>query len=492
MTDTGPDYGILSYGAYVPAIRLAREAILGAVGWAVPGLRGLAAGERSVANWDEDAVTLAVEAGRDCLGGMDRPVGSLVLASTTLPFADRSNGGIAADALLLGSEVLTEDATGSRRAATSALARLAHGSRVAGATLLLASDCRETKPGSVQEMQYGHGAAALLVGEAADGREPIARFLASASRHEDLVDQYRATDADFDYALEERWVREEGYLKIVPSVMEEVSRAAGVALGDIDRVVLHGPVGAARALAKRLEMDARRFVEPLGATCGDTGAAHPLLMLAQALSEAGANERILVVGFGQGADAVLVETTGALSTVQGDRGPARYLEQRRPTDNYTYFLSLRNQLTIDFGLRSERDNRTALSAYYRRRHDINSMLGGRCDECGTLQFPRSLVCVKCGAGDSQQPESLSGMTGRVKSFTEDWLAYTPSPPYIYGNVEFDGGANVMLEFTDFDAGQIKVGDTVRLVFRIKDFDPKRNFRRYFWKPAPLLSAAGGG
>ena len=105
--------------------------------------------------------------------------------------------------------------------------------------------------------------------------------------------------------------------------------------------------------------------------------------------------------------------------------------------------------------------------------------------CSTGHLPPQRVCVKCGAADSQSPESLSGLIGRVKSFTEDWLAYTPSPPYIYGNVEFRDGANVMLEFTDFPAGRIQVGDSVRLVFRIKDFDHKRNFRRYFWKAAPI-------
>ena len=112
------------------------------------------------------------------------------------------------------------------------------------------------------------------------------------------------------------------------------------------------------------------------------------------------------------------------------------------------------------------------------------MLGGRCTKCNTLQFPKSLICVKCGASHSQEFESLSNMIGRVKSFTEDWLAYTPFPPYIYGNVEFEGEANIMLEFADFGPGQVKVGDNVRLVFRIKDFDDKRDFRRYFWKPAP--------
>lgn len=472
-------YGILSFGAYVPPLRLSRQAILAAVGWAVPSLRGMAAGERSVANWDEDAITMAVEAGRDCLAGIAIKPPHLCLASTTLPFADRSNSGVVADALNLDTHMATEDLAGSRRAATSALARMAHGGQT---SLLLASDCRQTKPGSAQEMLYGHGAASLLVGEGT----PVAMFLATASRHEDLVDQYRAADADFDYSLEERWVREEGYLKIVPEVIEQAVANAGISLAEVDHIVLHASVDTARALAKRLGIDIKRFSDPLAGKVGDCGAAQALLMLAKVLSSAGVNERILVVGFGQGADAVLLQTTAALSSIQGARGPQRYLDHHRVTDNYTYFLSLRGQIDIDFGLRAERDNRTALSAYYRKRRDINSMLGGRCRVCNTLQFPRSLVCVKCVASDSQDGETLSNLIGRVKSFTEDWLAYTPSPPYIYGNVEFVDGANIMLEFTDFTAGQIKVGDAVRLVFRIKDFDTKRNFHRYFWKPAPLL------
>ncbi|MEQ8231014.1 MAG: OB-fold domain-containing protein [Gammaproteobacteria bacterium] len=472
-------YGILSFGAYVPALRLDRRAVLDAVGWAVPGVRGLAAGERSVANWDEDAITMAVEAGRDCLAGTEATVSHLALASTTLPFTDRSNSGLAADALVLDNQLHTEDLAGSRRAATSALARAAQAHQP---LLLLASDCRETRPGSTQEMLYGHGAAGLLLGEG----KPIAEFLACASVHEDLVDQYRSADTDYDYALEERWVREEGYFKIVPSVIERAAAAAGIAVGDIDRVVLHGSSSVARALAKRLELSPGCFTSDLAAEVGDCGAAHALLMLARALEEATPDQYVMVVGFGQGADAILLRTTPALSVMKAGRGPSRYLARRRVLDNYTRFLSLRGQVSIDFGLRSERDNRTALSAFYRKRRDITSMLGGRCRECDTLQFPRSLVCVKCGASDSQTPESLSGLAGRVKSFTEDWLAYTPSPPYVYGNVEFPDGANIMLEFTDFAPGEVRVGDAVRMVFRIKDFDPKRNFRRYFWKPAPVM------
>ncbi|MEM7468288.1 MAG: hypothetical protein AAF387_15565 [Pseudomonadota bacterium] len=473
------DFGILSFGAYVPPIRIPRQAIADGIGWAVPGIKGLAKGERAVANWDEDCITMAVEAARDCLKELSVTPDSLQLASTTLPFHDRSNSGIVADALGLPKTTRTEDGGGSRRAGSSALVRLANNDQTS--SLLIASDCRDTKPGSVQEMQYGHAAAAVLVGEG----EPIAIIKGAASFHEDLVDQYRGADTDYDYVLEERWVREEGYFKIVPAAISDALEQAQIDIGEIHRIVLPATSGTIRGLAKKLKVDGNLFADPLNATCGDSGAAHPLLMLASSLEAAVPGEKILVLGFGQGADAIVLETTPALEKLQHSRGPSHYLAERRLKDNYTFFLSVRDQIAVDFGLRSERDNRTAMSAAYRRRDDISGMNGGRCTKCNTLQFPRSLICVSCGAEKSQEPESLSGLVGTVKSFTEDWLAYTPVPPLIYGNVEYQDGANIMLEFTDFEAGQVKSGEQVRMVFRIKDYDYKRGFRRYFWKPAPL-------
>ena len=63
--------GITGYGAYVPRARLQRKAVAEANAWFAPNLRGAAKGERAMANWDEDAVTMAVEAGRDCLPAAD-------------------------------------------------------------------------------------------------------------------------------------------------------------------------------------------------------------------------------------------------------------------------------------------------------------------------------------------------------------------------------------------------------------------------------------
>lgn len=479
----GSGFGILACGAYLPALRLERAAVADAVGWAAPAVRGFARGRRTVANWDEDAVTMGVEAARACLAGLDRSaIRRVVLASTTAPFADRSNAGIAADALNLGDAVATADAGGSRRAGTSELIRVLEGS-ASGATLLIGSDCRAARPGSPQEMLYGHGAAAALVGEG----DAIAVLLGAVSVHRDFVDRYRAADAGFDYVLEERWVREAGWFAIVPDAVERALAAAQVSAADVGAFALAGPAGIAATLAEKLALRGARIVDTLHDQVGDCGAAHPLLLLAAALDGARAGELIVLVGFGQGADVLVLRATGA-----GTAGVAALAAGGRTLDHYLRYLVLRGLVQLDYGIRAERDNRTSLSAFYRRREAVTGFVGGRCSACGTLQFPRTALCVQCAARDTQAPASLAELTGTVKSWTEDWQAVSPRPPLIYGNVTFPDGGNVLMEFTDVEPGELRHGQPLRMAFRIKDLDARRSFRRYFWKPVPLSREAGHG
>ena len=70
--------GIVSFGAYLPYYRLSRGAIKGAWG------KGGGKGERTVANFDEDSITMAAAAGMDCLRGFPLDeVDGLFFASTT-------------------------------------------------------------------------------------------------------------------------------------------------------------------------------------------------------------------------------------------------------------------------------------------------------------------------------------------------------------------------------------------------------------------------
>jgi 3-hydroxy-3-methylglutaryl CoA synthase len=478
--------GILSFGAYVPRLRLQRAAIATANAWFSPGLRGIARGERSMANWDEDTVTMAVEAARDCLAGFDlASVAALSLASTTHPFDDRQNTSIVAGALNLRRDVRSLDVSGSLRAGTSALAAAVASARGAdGSVLLMAAEHRLAKAASSQEMQYGDGAAAFLVGA---GR-PLATLVGAHAETVDFVPQFRARDRAHDYAWEERWVRDEGYLKIVPRAVGALLKQTGVDPASVSAFVL--PCTLSRvvpSLAKRIGIPEAAVRDNLAAVCGDTGAAHPLVMLIHALEGATAGDLIVVAAFDSGCDALLFRVTDEVETLPPRCGVKGALARRKEESVYQKYLAFNNLITLDHGMRAEVDKGTPLSALYRNREMITGLIGGRCRNCGTVQYPKGRYCVnpKCRALDSQDDEPFAERPATVMSYTADLLTYCPDPPAYYGMVEFEGGGRMMVDFTDVDDGTVEVGTPMRMMFRIKDVDAARGFVRYFWKAAPV-------
>lgn len=465
--------GLSSLGVYLPRRRLARKAIADALAWRTQAVG--ARGERAYGNWDEDALTMAVEAGRQALLTHAK-VSSVVFASTTHPFLDRSNAGLLAEALGLPAALSTQDVGGSQRAATSALRTLLEGQ--ACATLLVASDRRSTKPGSTQESSYGDGAVAAVVGEEAN----LAEYLGGHSENIDFVDHYRSAGHDHDYALEERWVRTEAWGVFVRRAIEVLLTRIGLAPTDVARVVIAAPRAVADSVLRTAGLSNATLAEGFYDRVGDTGVAHPLLMLAGALDGVSAGEVILLIGFGQGVDA-LAFRAGVDCRGQPVTDLATALASGVTDHAYVRFLSHAGALELDWGMRSERDARTAHSAHYRKHIVLNGFTGGRCTVCGTVQFPPAPACVnpECRAFAPQTPIRLVDIPAKAKTYTEDWLAYSPAPPLVYGNVAFDGGGNAFIEFTDVDPGEVSVGAPLRFVFRIKDVDRARGFHRYFWK-----------
>ena len=80
---------------------------------------------------------------------------------------------------------------------------------------------------------------------------------------------------------------------------------------------------------------------------------------------------------------------------------------------------------------------------------------------------------------------MAGLEANVMSFTADSLTYSPDPPACYGMIEFAEGGRIMIDFTDIDPDALRVGQPMQMMFRIKDIDAARGFRRYYWKAAPL-------
>lgn len=478
MTQTG----ILSFGAYVPKRRLQRTAIHAFNGWFAGGLRGLAKGEKAVANWDEDAITMGVEAARDCLTGMPRAdVARVTLASTTLPFADRLNAGIVKEALALEDATGANDAAGSLRAGTSALIQALDGQVT---QLVIASDNRKAKPASEAEMNYGDAAAAVLVGQG----DVIARYLGGHCLTVDFVDHFRGTGVDFDYAWESRWIRDEGYAAILGKALKDGLAKLCIDGEAIDHAIIAVPVkGVPEQLARKAGIKPEACADVLMAVAGDSGAAHPLVMLAATLEKAKPGEKILLASFGQGADVLVFEATAALAALPPRWGVSGHLAFRQDDSNYGRYLFHRGLLPLEKGIRAEMDQKQPGTTLFRHRKAVLGLIGGRCTKTGTVQFPKSEISVNPNdrAQGTQENYPLAERRAKVIAFTADNLTFSPDPPSFYGTIDFEGGGRLVTEFADVTADEVEVGVEMRMVFRIKAMDDLRSFTKYFWKAIPV-------
>ena len=119
---------------------------------------------------------------------------------------------------------------------------------------------------------------------------------------------------------------------------------------------------------------------------------------------------------------------------------------------------------------------------------ILGLVGAKCKQCGTPQFPPSPMCIKpdCGTVNEFEDYEFANRKAKVLMFTGDMLAASVDPPAVYGLVGFDGGGRTLLDFTDCDINQIKVGMPVTLSFRRRSIDKVRGFTGYFWKAIPQI------
>lgn len=481
--------GITGFGGYVPRLRFLRQAAGQANAWYAPGLAGRK-GTRSLANWDEDSITMAVAAARDCLGPAEARDGvrNLVLVSNTLPFAERLNGAVVAGALTLADDTDVVDMGGSQRAALSAV-DLAVG-RVAGGqgdVLVLAADARKARAASPQELDYGDAAAAIRIGH--DG--VLAEFLGSAVRSVDFVDHFRATGEDVDYHWEERWVRDEGITKLMPGVIGTALNRAGVAAGEVDHFIFPSSFAKMDAqLARACGIRADAIVDPLFDQIGDSGLPHGLLLLAHVLERAKSGQVIVVAQFGSGAQALVFRTTDAIGAFRPARGVGAWLARGVEERNYTKFLAFKGQLQLERGMRGEQDKKTALSTAWRHRDALLGLVAGRCEVTGSVHFPPSRLSYDQGKPlqDTQKPHKLADRAACILSWSAEYLSYHPAPPHHYGQIDFEGGGRVLMDFTDLDVGEVDSGTAMEMVFRIKDTDERRHFTRYFWKATPVRAA----
>lgn len=475
--------GITSFGAYVPRFRMSRKTITAAIGWfnaaAVPG-------EKAVANYDEDSVTMAVAAGTDCLDGVSRDtLEGLYLATVTPPYKERQDAGIVAAALDLNAGIRTADFTNSTKAGTAAL--LAGGDAIkagsAKSLLVCVADCRVGKPGSFEEANYGDGAAAFILGDSGI----IASLEGTYSVSYDFTDRWRVEDEKFVHASEERWIRDEGYTKFIAEAISGLLEKYGLSAGDFAKVIY--PCLYPReytAIGKSLKLEPSQIQQEILSTVGDSGTAHPLMMLVAALEEAKPGDKILVASYGYGSDALFLVVTDEIEKARYRRGMAKHLAWKAELTSYEKYLSFRNVLPTERGLRGE-TGPTQMTLMWRDRKQLYALYGSKCKVCGTPQYPVQRVCVKpdCGAIDQMEDYRFADKKGKLFSYTGDSLAFSVSPPEMYGLIDWDGGGRYIMDVTDTEPESLAVDMPVEMTFRRRYTDEPHGILGYFWKATPV-------
>lgn len=472
--------GIVSYGAYVPLWRLSRDAIASAWG------RQSLGGERSVANNDEDTVTMAVEAVLDCLQGIDRnSIDGLYFASTTPPFKEKQCAALIAAAADLRADIITADFGNSLRAGTSAL-RAALDAVNSGAVkniIVAASDCRLAYPRSDYEQNFGDAAAALLISSSG---KPIATVAGSHSIANDMYDVWRLDKDTFVQSWEDRFIMEHGYLENASKTVSGLLKKLNLSPESINKAVLYGPnARAQQQLAGKLKFDTKTQLQDLfTGKMGVCGCAHALFMLVAALEDAKGGDSLLVASYGDGSDAFLIRVTDEVQKVTGNkRGVKGYLTLRQSLPSYEKYLSYRGilepQPAEPFRLFP------SSSASWRERNSSIRFHGSKCHNCGVITYPIQRVCYECHSKDNYEEVRLSDQKGKVFTFTLDNLAGRsddPVVPQLVIESELEK-ARIYSLMTDFDAKEIKIGMPVEMTFR-RIYEGAGMYN-YFWKCRPV-------
>ncbi len=473
--------GITSFGAYIPLLRINRKTIASATGWL--GTAATLPGEKAVANYDEDSITMAVAAATDCLRGIDREeVDNFYLATTTSPYRERQSAGIVATALDLRPDIRTADFSNSIKSGTTALLSAFDAVKAGSAksVLVCASDCRQGKAGSSQEQSCGDGAAALVIG---DG-EAVATLEGYYSLSYDFVDYWRTEGDKYDRSWEDRWIRDIGYSKFIPEAIEGLLKKYDLGIKDFTKVVYPSLYPREHAaIGKKLGAEPDQIQEQLFSSAGDTGTAYALMMLVAALEESKPGDNIMVVSYGNGCDALFIKVTGEIEKMGDIIGIKKHLASKKELDSYEKYASFRDILSVDTGRRGEEIGATQLSTLWRERRMVLGLCGSKCKRCGTPQYPRQVICANpsCGAVDEMEVYRFSDKKGQLITYTGDNLAPSPNPPAIYGVVAFEGGGRYNFDITDCGLESLEVGMPVEMSFRRKYRDEVRGIHGYFWK-----------
>jgi len=310
--------GIVSYGTYIPKYRIRLGDI--AAAWKKEGsevVSSLKVSEKAVPAQDEDAVTIALEAARNALSGVEglnpESIEGLFVGSESHPYAVNPTSTIVGELLGIGNNYLATDLEFACKAATTGIQSLA-GLIASGQMrlgLVIGADTAQSKPHDVLEYISAAAGAAYIMGK----KKPIAELLAYTSYSSDTPDFWRRDGVQYP-SHAGRFTGEPAYFAHVIGCSTRLFEKTKTQPSDYQYCVFHMPNGRfPRDVARRLGFSEAQLAPSLVVDhIGNPYSASAMVGMSALLDRAKPGEKIFMVSYGSGAgsDGFVWKTTEAL------------------------------------------------------------------------------------------------------------------------------------------------------------------------------------
>ena len=336
--------GILGYGTYIPHHRLSIEEIAQTWGKDAREIRSsLGVSQKSVASIDEDAVTLALEAGFLALSQQAIPpsaIGALFIGSESHPYAVNPSSTIVGEYLGLSKEYLAADfqfACKAGSAGIQAIAGLVESGHI-HAGMAIGADTAQSQPHDALEYASAAAAAAFVLGDTSIG-EIAVELAFYTSFSSDTPDFWRRDGIRYP-SHAGRFTGEPSYFAHVLGSSHLLFEQTHTKPSDYTYCVFHMPNGKfPREAAKRLGFTQAQIAPSLIVDhIGNPYSASSLVGLSSVLDQAKPGDSIFMASYGSGAgsDAFVWKVTDAIYKLHSKDLHHTFHDQIQHTQSITY------------------------------------------------------------------------------------------------------------------------------------------------------------
>ncbi|MDZ4228144.1 MAG: hydroxymethylglutaryl-CoA synthase [Candidatus Levybacteria bacterium] len=343
--------GIVGYGTYIPKYRLKLSEI--AQMWGKDPaeiLGGLRMIEKAVPGFDEDAVTMGIEAAKKAInmaGINSASLQSVYFGSESHPYAVKPSSTTLGEYLGIGNNYFAADLEFACKAATAGMQITVGllGNKNINYGLVVGSDTAQGKPHDALEYTAASAACAYILGNKQP--EIIANILEMSSFSSDTLDFWRRDGAKYPSHFG-RFSGEPAYFTHVIEEGKNLLTKSKLKPQDFSYCVFHMPNGKfPRVAARKLGFSPEQLAQSLIVDkIGNPYSASSLMGLASVLDIALPKQKIFFVSYGSGAgsDGFIFETTKAI--LQKQKKTVSVLKQMEDKIYISYATYLRQTHSI--------------------------------------------------------------------------------------------------------------------------------------------------